>query len=119
MNLSQRCKQHSVPKINVPVEGALSLADEKAEVVTRSVTNYRRCNAPARSDHVRTNYEGVEVIVRAGIMAAPASWVINSDGGRGSVGFKDMRKLQKQEDLFFQHQKHTLLGFSSHLNSYY
>lgn len=63
--------------------------------------NYVRSNALRWYHHVRTNYNGVEVIVQAGVMSATASSVIDSNGRSGSVRLKKtVQKEQKQNNNF-------------------
>lgn len=52
----------------------------------------------------------MEVIVQAGIMAAPASSVINSNGETESVMLKEMIMLQRQT------RNQTVQGLVSHLH---
>lgn len=74
-------------KIIIPIGSALSLADEKAECVTMSMTNYLCRNARAV---LATSGQITLVIVHAGVMGASASSVYSS----GS--FKETGMLQLQ-----------------------
>lgn len=57
----------------------------------------------------------MEVIVQAGIMAAPASSVIYSKGGTESFKLKEMIMLQKQKEKK-NHQKPDCASLASHLH---
>lgn len=102
MNLHEGAVNSSARSgIIVHIGGGLSFADEKAERVTRSVTNYLLQECCTRSDHIWTNGDGVKVIVQAGIMSAVALAVINNNGPTESVTLGGMIMVHRQRRISF------------------